>query len=108
MIVQSDLRQFYDRVRPDHLMAKIDALISPDDDPRFYNLARQVLSWNWNRKDSREVERYAQETDLNQFSAVALPQGLVAAGFFANIVFLNFDDALRGSFHQELVSGVRL
>ena len=108
MIVQSDLRQFYDRVRPDFLAAKIDALISPDDDPQFYGLTRRVLNWEWNASDVHEVELYARQSALSEFSAIALPQGLVSAGFFANIALLDFDDALRGSFDQDLVPGVRL
>ena len=109
MIVQSDLRQFYDRVRPDFLAAKIDAApISQDDDPRFYGLTRRVLNWEWNASDVREVDLYARQSALSEFSAIALPQGLVSAGFFANIALLDFDDALRGSFDQDLVPGVRL
>jgi len=108
MIVQSDLRQFYDRVRPDYLAAKIDSLIRPDDDPRFYDLTRRVLNWDWNGRDVQDVELYARQSALSEFSAIALPQGLVSAGFFANIALLDFDDTLRGSFDQELVPGVRL
>ena len=100
MIVQSDLRQFYDRVRPDYLALKIGALIWPQDDPRFYDLARRVLNWGWNGRDIQEVELYARESALSEFSAIALPQGLVSAGFFANIALLDFDDALRGSFEK--------
>ena len=56
----------------------------------------------------REVDLYARQSALSEFSAIALPQGLVSAGFFANIALLDFDDALRGSFDQDLVPGVRL
>jgi hypothetical protein len=108
MIVQSDLQQFYDRVRPAYLMTKLEALSSPNDDPQFYNLARRVLSWSWNGKDAKAVELYAQRMRLGEFSPVALPQGLVSAGFFANVALLDFDDALRSSFERELTPGVRL
>jgi hypothetical protein len=108
MIVQSDLRQFYDRVRPASLIAEIEALSKPGDDPRFYDLVHRVLNWSWNGNDKKEVEFYAQQSGLSEFSAIALPQGLVSAGFFANIALLDFDDALRGAFNQELVPATRL
>jgi hypothetical protein len=65
-------------------------------------------NWEWSASDVQEAELYAWQTALSEFSAIALPQGLVSAGFFANIALLDFDDALRRSFDQELVSGVRL
>ena len=39
---------------------------------------------------------------------MALPQGLVASGFFANIVLLPFDEALRAAIGTEIVSGILL
>ena len=51
VIVHSDLRQFYDRVRPEHLIQKIDALKSSSDDPRFYAFARRLLNWEWDKRD---------------------------------------------------------
>ena len=35
------------------------------------------------------------QAELDDFTRVALPQGLVASGFFANVVLLSFDEALR-------------
>ena len=108
VIVHSDLRQFYDRVRPEHLIQKIDALKSSSDDPRFYAFARRLLNWEWDKRDSQEVERYAKQAGLSDFSRVALPQGLVAAGFFANVALLDFDQGLREALSQEIDPGVRL
>ena len=39
---------------------------------------------------------------------MALPQGLVSSGFFANVVLLPFDEALRAAFGTEIVSGILL
>jgi hypothetical protein len=108
VIVHSDLRQFYDRVRPRLLARKIDGLAETGDDPQFYSLARRLLNWEWDRKDSREVAAYKERAELSDFSTVALPQGLVASGFFANIALLDFDEALRGAQSYKLATGIRI
>lgn len=95
VIVHSDLRQFYDRVSPDLLYEKIKALKKPTDDNQFYMMARRILRWGWDRRDGREVVEYATQSELVDFSKVALPQGLVASGFFSNIVLHDFDRALQ-------------
>lgn len=106
IIVHSDLRQFYDRVRPDLLARKLSALARPNDDPNFYKLANRLLNWEWASKDDREIAGYARQAGLADFSRVALPQGLVASGFFANVVLLDFDRGLRATVSQEIEPGV--
>jgi len=106
IIVHSDLRQFYDRVRPDLLARKFIALARPNDDPNFYILANRLLNWEWASRDDREIAGYAKQAGLADFSRVALPQGLVASGFFANIVLLDFDRGLRATVSQEIAPGV--
>jgi hypothetical protein len=108
VIVHSDLRQFYDRVRPELLAAKIDSLRLPGDDLAFFEMVRRVLCWGWSDKDQHEVIEYATKAELTDFTKVALPQGLVAAGFFSNVVLLDFDKQLRLSIENELVPGVVL
>ena len=39
---------------------------------------------------------------------MALPQGLVASGFFANVVLLSFDEALRVAIGTEIAPGILL
>ncbi|WP_318556416.1 RNA-directed DNA polymerase [Geobacter anodireducens] len=95
VIVHSDLRQFYDRVSPGLLYEKIKALKQPTDDTQFYMMARRIFRWGWNEKDEKEVIEYANQSGLDDFSKIALPQGLVASGFFSNIVLLDFDRALQ-------------
>ena len=106
IIVHSDLRQFYDRVRPDLLARKLNALATPNDDPNFYVLANRLLNWEWAIRDDREIASYAKQAGLADFSRVALPQGLVASGFFANVVLLDFDQGLRATVSQEIEPGV--
>jgi hypothetical protein len=108
VILQSDLRQFYDRVRPTLLAQKLDSLRRPGDDPAFFEFAKRLLNWRWDTRDRRDVESYATLSKLEDFTAVALPQGLVSAGFFANLALLDFDEGLRLAIGQELRPGLRL
>lgn len=108
VIVHSDLRQFYDRIRPVMLDEKIGSLQQPEDDPKFFDMARRILHWVWHDRDKAEVAEYAKQSELPDFSTVALPQGLVAAGFFANAVLLDFDQALREEILKEIMPNVLL
>lgn len=96
-VVHSDLQQFYDRVRPDILGKKLDSLLDARDEPEFFALAKRLLSWTWDDADRAIAEDYASRSDISDFEQVALPQGLVAAGFFANVVLLDFDKELRAA-----------
>ena len=98
VIVQSDIKQFYDRVHPKLLSDKLHSLRNKSDDLDIYTAATILLNWSWDKKDTKDVNRHAEETNLSDFSEIALPQGLVSAGFFANVVLLDFDQALRDSF----------
>ena len=107
-VVHADLRQFYDRVRPDLLAAAIDRIRLDDDDPAFYSLVASVLNWGWHPRDERDVRIYPEQAELEDFTRVALPQGLVASGFLANVVLLSFDEALRAAIGAEIAPGILL
>ncbi|MBM4093300.1 MAG: RNA-directed DNA polymerase, partial [Planctomycetes bacterium] len=108
-VVYTDLRQFYDRVRPALLASAIDQIRRDDDDPEFFSLAKSVLDWGWDPSDQRnEIPIYTKQADIDGFTRVALPQGLVASGFFANVVLLSFDEALRTSIGTEIIPGILL
>ena len=107
-IVESDLSQFYDRVRPEQLAGAFRSFQRVDDDPIFFDFAEKVLDWGWDSRDSADAAAYATESGLEDFSQVALPQGLVPAGFFANVVLISFDERLRSCFGEEVVPGIRL
>ena len=108
VIVQSDLRNFYDRVRPALLARKIRAL-SHESEPRdFFDLAEKVLTWRWDPRDEASVNLYAEREEIPEFADIALPQGLASAGFFANVVLLGFDRRLRDSFSKEIFTGACL
>ena len=108
VIVHSDLRQFYDRVVPSHLANGLRSVQHDHDDLDFFKFARRLLDWGWHARDAGEVSTYQKQADLEDFSRVVLPQGLVAAGFFANIVLLAFDRRLASAIGQEIGVGIRL
>ena len=97
-IVQIDLSKFYDRVQPALLRQKLEQLGRDGDDPRFFELAGRVFDWRW--ADTKRASRHSREHGLDGFMNVALPQGLVASGFFANVVMQDFETRLRGAFGQ--------
>jgi len=110
VIVHSDLRQFFDRVRPGLFNEKLYGLCASDEENVFFDFAARLMKWEWHRKDSKEVDRYAAAAGIEDFSTVILPQGLVASGFFANVVLLDFDESLRAAVSQEedIEPGIRI
>ena len=108
VIVQSDLKNFYDRVRPELLARRIRELQEPHDDMEFFGLAEKVLAWRWDSRDQRSVQVYSDQEGIPDFDRVALPQGLAAAGFFSNVVLLPFDARLRSLLSEEFFDGAYL
>ena len=107
-VVFSDLRQFFDRVRPRALFAALESIRHESDDPKFFDFARNLLDWTWDSRDVEVVTSYAEHTGLGDFDNVALPQGLVAAGFFSNVVLLRFDSDLKEAIGTEVQPGIFL
>lgn len=92
-IIQSDLSKFYDRIRPKIFDEKLRGFMRSLDEEEFFNFAARVLTWNWS--DQNRAAKYASKHSIPDFSSVALPQGLVASGFFANITLFDFELELR-------------
>ena len=107
-MVESDLSQFYDRVRPNRLAAALRNYQNDNTESAFFDFAEHFLDWSWHPRDLKDVAAYAKRTDLSDFTRVALPQGLVAAGFLANALLIKLDDRLRGEVGGEVVPGIRL
>ena len=107
-VVHADIRQFYDRVRPELLSAAINRIRHTDDDPAFFSLAASVLNWEWHPSDEGNVRTYTEQAELDNFAQVALPQGLVASGFFANAVLLPFDEELCSAIGTNIAPGIQL
>lgn len=108
IIIHSDLSQFFDRVRPELLHNKLFSRLSDISDSGFKTLASQILSWHWDPRDVAQVEEYSNNADIDSFASIALPQGLVAAGFFSNVVLMDFDDTMRRFRGSEVVPGLTL
>jgi len=108
LLVQSDLQQFNDRVSPKLLQDGIGALQEANDDPAFFELAQGFLNWHWASEDQEEVGLYAQQAGIKDFSQSVLPQGLAAAGFFANVALMSFDEALRNHVSNKILSDILL
>ena len=109
-VVHSDLRQFYDRVRPHHLVNALQYLKEDDDEKPFFDFAEQVLNWSWDPQDEKEIGLYVDQLNVDDFdfTHVALPQGLVSAGFFANVVLLKFDEKLQELFGKNIDEDIYL
>lgn len=99
-IVHSDLSKFYDRVRPALLHEKIQKLSWPFDDPNFFLLTKRAFNWTWH--DLNRARAYGEDQHIEGFELLALPQGLVAAGFFANVVLRDFASTLKAGIDSPL------
>lgn len=108
LIVQSDLRQFYDRVTAELLGDAIRSLRDDAEDAEFFELVTGFLTWKWSAKDLKEVEIYAKQSGMPDFSTVVLPQGLVAAGFFANVSLTKFDKLLQAQIGKDILPDIEL
>lgn len=95
-VVYADLSQFYDRVRPEALANKIEAILGANADAAFMAKFRSFFHWAWHSTDKDEARHYADIANpkIDGFDEVALPQGLVASGFFSNAYLLDFDEAV--------------
>ncbi len=107
-IIESDLSQFYDRVRPDRLASAVANVRRDGDESDFYSFATRVFNWRWHPHDTPDVYAYAEQTAIDDFTRVALPQGLVSAGFFANVILLALDAGLRRKIGDQIAPGIRL
>ena len=101
-IAYADLSQFYDRVRPAELFGKIRQLVGNDADPVFLHKFRSFFDWNWFSADKDEAFKYSQNASpaIDEYEHVALPQGLVASGFFSNALLIDFDEAIWAGINQ--------
>lgn len=107
-VVHSDLRQFYDRVRPAALELALRALQQSVHEEAFFRFASRVFDWEWMKQDCKDVSSYATTAGIKDFTRVALPQGLVCAGFFANAAMLAFDEMLRGQVGRSIGDSLTL
>lgn len=104
-VVQTDISRFYDRVRPDLLIAKIKEHSAAGATDNWFDFLEQLFNWEWRKgHDADWARKYSLEAQnpIVGFENVALPQGLVASGFFANLVLHDFDKELIGCFGKSI------
>ena len=108
-LIHSDLKQFYDRVTQNLFFSALEDIQEDTKEEDFFSFVKSFFFWEWHKKDKWEVNKYAEQTELEEFSnGVVLPQGLIASGFFANLVLLKFDKNLRDNIGKEILPGVEL
>jgi hypothetical protein len=110
-IVTADLSQFYDRVRPELLHNAVERMLGNKSDKEFMTRFSSFFNWSWSPKDAPAAAKYANSSKpspIEQFDRVALPQGLVVSGFFANVVLLDFDSSVVELFGLEQGSGLSI
>ena len=107
-IVHADISKFYDRVRPKLLATAFQQIRQGNDDANFFDFADNFFSWTWHTRDRRDATEYSRSAKIKGFENIALPQGLVSAGFFANLVLLQFDRRLQGEIGKKIFQNIHL
>jgi hypothetical protein len=105
-IVQADLSKFFDRVRPVALHKAIEKFRLREKEVPFFTFAGRLFNWTWS--DSKRAKSYASKNGIEGFDKIALPQGLVASGFFANVFLSAFDQELKRALHHAISPGIIL
>ena len=88
-VVYADLSQFYDRVRPEALANKIEAILSANADPNFLAHFRSFFRWGWHSSDGIKALQYAEKAkpEIQSFDEVAIPFGASCKRFFRQRLF---------------------
>jgi len=106
-LILLDLSKFYDCIRPNYLLQKIKEHTKANDS--FYALVENVFNWQWEEWEGNKWPlQYSKTHQIENYNEIALPQGLVSAGFFSNIVLLDFDNKLKSLFGLELIDNILL
>lgn len=110
ILMHTDLSKLYDRVSPDLLHTKTIDVLGDKANKGFINVVLSALKWNWDDQtiNAQLIKQYKDISKIDSFDNVALPQGLVASGFFSNLVLLDFDDAMKLSIGAEIYPGITL
>ncbi len=103
-VVSLDIKSFFDKVDCHALLHELKRIEGeycqsfglPDRlaaDAEFWQRAERICTWQWSMADQEHAALIRSDgaSDLE----LGLPQGLVAAGFFANAYVVRFDEQLR-------------
>lgn len=104
--VHLDIKQFYDSVDRGGLTQKILRLFDYHD-PIMKKLLAGFNEWQW-EAGTAELYNSACKDDDSKPLLKGIPQGLVSAGFWANIYLLGFDDELASLIGSEVDGDVQV
>lgn len=99
-VVKLDLSKFYDKIDRSTLLKKLAKLCEEyyeTNDSEFWRISKSICSWQWDDSSINSAKKIGLNISNN-----GLPQGLVSAGFFANIYLLDFDEKL-GSYINKTI-----
>ncbi|WP_417441327.1 RNA-directed DNA polymerase [Idiomarina sp.] len=99
-VVSLDLESFFNSIDLEHLnnlLQEVSCGEAQGIDSDFWSTTKRILTWKWNDKEVRKAESLGLKNVTK-----GLPQGLVAAGFFANVYMLNFDEAISSKLNQSV------
>jgi len=107
-IVELDLAKFFDFIKRDVLIEKINRLSDrsefSNDYERLGILLNAFKEWRWS---DQAIQKYTEVCASEGVSKApeGLPQGLVAAGFLSNVYMLEFDEQLTERIGTEFSDG---
>lgn len=96
-LVELDFSKFFDLVNRDLLVEKINFFaeeFSLEKRKSLNHLLAAFKQWQWTREAKSKFEEVC-KSDKVATAPLGLPQGLVAAGFLANVYLLEFDALLK-------------
>jgi hypothetical protein len=91
-VVNLDLEKFYNNIDTTVLIERLKEIsldFGYEIEPEFWQSVKRIFNWKWSDSDVEQAENLA----LGSIS-FGLPQGLSAAGFFANAYLNDFDKAV--------------
>ena len=105
-IVNLDLTKFYNNIDRKVLTKRLKDIsrkAGNEDCVEFWKAFKKITDWQWADEDLALAKKHHMG-DISK----GLPQGLVAAGFFANAYLINFDKAFGNKINADISDGSQL
>lgn len=108
-IIELDISKFFDKINKKELIKKIKDYSGIERKTNQYNLLNNILkafeNWEWSKKSIEELPvcGYKKNEPPN-----GIPQGLVSAGFLANIYLIEFDKLIRKKIGINISNNIKL
>lgn len=100
-VISLDLSKFYDNIDRQKLISKLRKVCKQADAkdcPVFWETVKKITNWRWRPNDIQK----ATDLGIPLVDGRGIPQGLVAAGFFANAYMLDFDHAVGNQIGSQI------